>query len=158
MKTAKGSLWNRHRFFLQVEKGTPSTLGTPKCFEGIGWETGRKKIGFPEWGSGVSWRRSLKWDLLLTFAVADIWGFLLMNPYWFLRAFVKTPNISHATTTGLESAGEKQLNPTIEPDKCPNLLRTYVSSFKFPVSLNNSDRPSLKIVCHLTPKTFSWKL
>jgi hypothetical protein len=37
--------------------------------------------GFMEWGSGVSWRHSLKRDLLLIFAVADIWGFLLMNPY-----------------------------------------------------------------------------
>ena len=52
-------------------------------------------------------------DLLLTFAVVDIWGFLLMTPYWLLRTFGKTPNISHATTTGLESAGEKQLNPTV---------------------------------------------
>ncbi len=50
-------------------------------------------------------------DLHLTFAVADIWGFLLINPCWLLRAFLKTPNISHATTTCLESAGEKQLNP-----------------------------------------------
>ena len=72
-----------------------------------------ERIRYLEWGSGVSLRRSLKVDLLLTFAVADIWGFLLMNPYWLLRAFVKTPNISHATTTGLESAGEKQLNPTV---------------------------------------------
>jgi hypothetical protein len=38
-------------------------------------------IGYPEWGSGVSCRRSLKWDLRLTFAVVDIWGFHLMNPY-----------------------------------------------------------------------------
>jgi hypothetical protein len=45
--------------------------------------------------------------------VVDIWGFLLMNPYWLLRAFGKTPNISHTTTTGLESAGEKRLNPTV---------------------------------------------
>jgi hypothetical protein len=45
--------------------------------------------------------------------VADIWGFLILNPYWLLRAFVKTPNISHATTTGLESAGEKHPNPTV---------------------------------------------
>jgi hypothetical protein len=43
-----------------------------------------------------------------------------MNPYWLLRAFVKTPNISHATTTGLESAGEKQLNPTV-PELIENL-------------------------------------
>jgi len=60
-------------------------------------------------------------NLLLTFAVVDIWGFLLMNPYWLLRAFGKTPNISHATTTGLESAGEKQLNPTV-PELIENLL------------------------------------
>jgi len=52
-------------------------------------------------------------NLLLTFAVADIWGFLLMTPYWLLLTFGKTPNISHATTTCLESAGEKQLNPTV---------------------------------------------
>jgi hypothetical protein len=43
-----------------------------------------------------------------------------MNPYWLLRAFGKTPNISHATTTGLESAGEKQLNPTV-PELIENL-------------------------------------
>ena len=72
-----------------------------------------RTIEFLEWGSGVSLRRSLKVDLLLHFAVADIWGFLILNPYWFLRAFFKTPNISHATTTGLESAGEKHLNPTV---------------------------------------------
>ncbi len=36
-----------------------------------------------------------------------------MNPYWLLRSFIKTPNISYAATTGLESAGEKQLNPTV---------------------------------------------
>jgi hypothetical protein len=36
-----------------------------------------------------------------------------MKPYWPLHAFGKTPNISHATTTGLESAGEKRLNPTV---------------------------------------------
>jgi hypothetical protein len=29
-------------------------------------------------------------------------------------AFVKTLNISHATRTGLESAGEKQLNPAVQ--------------------------------------------
>jgi len=52
-------------------------------------------------------------DLIFTFAVVDIWGFLLLNPYCLLHAFVKTPNISHATTTGLESAGKKQLNPTV---------------------------------------------
>jgi hypothetical protein len=36
-----------------------------------------------------------------------------MNPYWLLHGFDKTPNISHATTTGLESAGKKRLNPTV---------------------------------------------
>jgi len=72
---------------------------------------------------GVSLRRSLKVDLLLTFAVADILGFLLLNPYWLLRAFVKTQNISHATTTGLESAGEKQLNPTV-----PELIENFQDS------------------------------
>ena len=67
--------------------------------------------------------------MLLTFAVVDIWGFLLMNPYRLLRTFGKTPNISHATTKGLESAGEKQLNPTVpelienSPRKEVNLLR-----------------------------------
>ncbi len=70
-------------------------------------------MGLEEWGSGVSLRRSLKVNLHLTSAVVDIWGFLLLNPYWLLRAFLKTPNINHATTTGLESAGEKQLNPTV---------------------------------------------
>jgi hypothetical protein len=44
-----------------------------------------------------------------------------MNPYCLLHAFVKTPNISHAATTGLESAGEKQLNPTV-PELIENLL------------------------------------
>jgi len=72
-----------------------------------------KIIGFLEWGSGVSFRRSLKVNLLLPFAVADIWGFLLLNPYWLLHAPGRTPNISHATTTGLESAGKKQLNSTV---------------------------------------------
>ncbi len=43
-----------------------------------------------------------------------------MNPDWLLHAFGKTPNISHATTTGLESAGEKQLNPTM-PELIENL-------------------------------------
>jgi hypothetical protein len=66
-------------------------------------------------------------DLLLTFAVADIWGFLLLNPYWLLGAFGKTPNISHATTTGLESAGEKQLNSTA-PELIENLL--FLSSIE----------------------------
>jgi hypothetical protein len=36
-----------------------------------------------------------------------------MNPYWLLRAFVKTTNISHATTIGLESTEKKQLNPAV---------------------------------------------
>ncbi len=36
-----------------------------------------------------------------------------MNPYWPHHALGKTPNISHATTTGLESAGKKYLNPTV---------------------------------------------
>ena len=70
-------------------------------------------MGFLERGSGVSFRRSLKVNLPLTLAVVDIWGFLLLNPYWLLRAFGKTPNISHATTTGLESAGKKHPNPTV---------------------------------------------
>jgi hypothetical protein len=52
-------------------------------------------------------------DLILTFSVADIWGFLILNLYWLLHAFVKTPNISHATKTGLESAFKKQLSPTV---------------------------------------------
>ncbi len=52
-------------------------------------------------------------NIPLTSAVVDIWGFLLMNPYWLLHGFDKTPNISHATTTGLESAGKKRLNPTV---------------------------------------------
>ena len=79
---------------------------------------------FLEWGSGVSLRRSLKVNLPLTFAVVDIWGFLPMNPYWLLRAFAKTPNISHATTTGLESAGEKQLKPMV-----PELIESLGSPF-----------------------------
>ena len=79
---------------------------------------------FLEWGSGVSLRRSLKVNLPLTFAVVDIWGFLPMNPYWLLRAFGKTPNISHATTTGLESAGEKQLKPMV-----PELIESLGSPF-----------------------------
>jgi hypothetical protein len=44
-----------------------------------------------------------------------------MKPYWLLHAFGKTPNISHTTTTGLESAGEKRLNPTV-PELIENLL------------------------------------
>ncbi len=63
-----------------------------------------------------------------------------MNPYWLLRAFVKTSNISHAATTGLESAGEKQLNPTV-PELVeefsiyfPNLLKfiVYILAFVKP--------------------------
>ncbi len=73
-----------------------------------------------EWGSGLSWRRSLKVDLLLTFAVGDIWGFFPLNYYWLLCVSGKTPNISHATTTGLESAGKKQLNLTV-PEIIENL-------------------------------------
>jgi hypothetical protein len=54
-----------------------------------------------------------------------------MNPYWLLHAFVKTPNISHATTTGLESAGEKQLNPTV-PEFIENLpYFLCMTSFRF---------------------------
>ncbi len=45
--------------------------------------------------------------------MADIRGFLLMNPYWLLRALVKTSNISHATTTGLESVFKKHPNATV---------------------------------------------
>jgi len=45
-----------------------------------------------------------------------------MNPYWLLRALGKTPNISHAATTGLESAGEKHPNPTV-PELIENLQR-----------------------------------
>jgi hypothetical protein len=44
-----------------------------------------------------------------------------MNLYRLLHAFVKTPNISHATTTGLESAGEKYPNPTAVPELIENL-------------------------------------
>ncbi len=43
-----------------------------------------------------------------------------MNPYWLLRAFVQTSNISHATMTGLESAGEKHPYPTV-PEPIENL-------------------------------------
>ena len=68
-------------------------------------------------------------DLLLTFAVGDIWGFLPMNPYWLLGAFGKTPNISHPTTTGLEGAGEKQLNPTV-PELIENLRNTNKKAAK----------------------------
>jgi len=45
-----------------------------------------------------------------------------MNPYWLLRAFGKAPNISHVMTTGLESAGEKQLNSTV-PEFIENLYK-----------------------------------
>jgi len=40
-------------------------------------------------------------------------GFSPNQSYWLLHGFGKTPNISHATTTGLESAGKKRLNPTV---------------------------------------------
>jgi hypothetical protein len=40
-------------------------------------------------------------------------GFSHKDPYWFLRAYDKTQNISHATKTGLESAFKKQLSPTV---------------------------------------------
>jgi hypothetical protein len=51
-------------------------------------------------------------------------GFSPNDPYWLFRAFFKTPNISHATTTGLESAFKKQLNSTVlEPiEKLRNVL------------------------------------
>jgi len=45
--------------------------------------------------------------------VADIWGFLLMAPFELLHAFGKTPNIGHAPTTGLESAGKKWPDTTV---------------------------------------------
>ena len=89
-------------------------------------------IGFPEWGSGVSWRRSLRVNLLLLFAVADIWGFLLLNPYWLLHALGKTPKISHATTTGLESAGKKQLNPTV-PKVIENLQKVSPTDWHYAI-------------------------
>jgi len=76
-------------------------------------------------------------DLLLTFAVADISGFLLMNPYWLLHAFVKTPNISHATTTGLESAGEKQLNPKV-PELIENLTPKLVKRYAQRMIIENN--------------------
>ena len=50
-------------------------------------------MGFLEWGSGVSFRRSLKVNLPLTSAVVDIWGFLLMNPIGFSMVSAK-PQIS----------------------------------------------------------------
>ena len=50
-------------------------------------------MGFVEWGSGVSFRRSLKVNLPLTSAVVDIWGFLLMNPIGFSMVSAK-PQIS----------------------------------------------------------------
>jgi hypothetical protein len=36
-----------------------------------------------------------------------------MNPYKLLRAFGKAPNISHASTAGLESAFKKWPNVTV---------------------------------------------
>jgi hypothetical protein len=45
--------------------------------------------------------------------------------YWLLRAFGKTLNISHATTTGLESAFKKQLNLTV-PELIGNLRKAGV--------------------------------
>jgi len=45
-----------------------------------------------------------------------------MNPYWLLCAFGKTPNISYAMTTGLESLVKKQLNPTV-PKFIENLYK-----------------------------------
>jgi hypothetical protein len=50
-------------------------------------------MGFLEWGSGVSFRRSLKVNLLLPSAVVDIWGFLPMNPIGFSMVSAK-PQIS----------------------------------------------------------------
>jgi len=51
-------------------------------------------------------------------------GFSPNESYWLLHSFGKTPNISHATTTGLESAGKKRLNPTV-PDIIENLLENH---------------------------------
>ncbi len=50
-----------------------------------------------------------------------------MNPYSLRRAFVKTPNISHATTTGLENAFKKQLNPAVREliEKLPELVKDW---------------------------------
>ncbi len=53
-------------------------------------------------------------------------GFSPDESYWLLHAFGKTPNINHATTTGLESAGEKQLNPTVS-ELIENLLVTFLT-------------------------------
>ncbi len=53
-----------------------------------------------------------------------------MNPYWLLRAFVKAPNISHAATTGLESAGKKWPNPTM-PEFIENLLTLFSRHLNF---------------------------
>ncbi len=50
------------------------------------------------------------------------------EPYGLPPAFVKALNISHATTTGLESAGEKQLNPTV-PELIENL--SFLTSIRF---------------------------
>jgi len=54
-------------------------------------------------------------------------GFSPDESYWLLHAFGKTPNISHTTTTGLESAGKKQLNPTV-PELIENILDLGVKS------------------------------
>jgi hypothetical protein len=54
-------------------------------------------------------------------------GFSPDESYWLLHAFGKTPNISHATTTGLESAGKKQLNPTV-PELIENILDLGIKS------------------------------
>jgi hypothetical protein len=62
--------------------------------------------------------------------VVDIWGFLLMNPYWLLQTFSKTPNINHATTTGLESAFKKHPNPTV-PELIEKLLE-LIQNWNFP--------------------------
>jgi len=64
-------------------------------------------------------------NLLLSFAVVDIWGFLLLNPYWLLHDLGKTPNISHVTAIGLESAFKRQLNPTV-PELIQNLLNHFI--------------------------------
>ena len=49
--------------------------------------------GVVEWGSAVSWSRSLKVDLLVALAVADIWGFLPMALVSFSMLLAK-PQIS----------------------------------------------------------------
>jgi hypothetical protein len=76
-----------------------------------------------------------------------------MKPYWPLHAFGKTPNISHATTTGLESAGEKWLNPTV-----PELIENLPPIQERPTvdirrhTRDISTRDSVKFV--LTPESF----